>query len=109
MTSNEGALLGLEHLLSVGMREFIVRSGEPDAERRACRDCLHLRGALSLWCTDEDAKEHWGTSTPGFQGCRYWKPMRRVENLPTRRPLLWWRKPVPRIDEYRMILVDLKD
>lgn len=51
----------------------------PNEKRRACKDCRHLKGALSLLCTNDAAAEHRGTSIPGIRDCDYWEPMLPVE------------------------------
>lgn len=63
------------------MLEAILKSGEPDAERRSCTDCRSNRAAVSWWCTDEKAREQNGTGIPGFHGCPFWKPVRKYDEL----------------------------
>jgi hypothetical protein len=47
----------------------------PDANQKRCYDCWYLRGAVSLWCTNEDARGYRGTGMPGICKCQFWKPM----------------------------------
>lgn len=43
-------------------------------EKKSCYDCGHLKSALSLWCTNEEAKKARGTTLPGCIKCTFWKP-----------------------------------
>lgn len=60
----------------------------PDAVRRSCYDCRSLRGAVSLWCTNDEAVKWRGTQIPGVTGCTFWTPMRM---RPKRPKPLWAR------------------
>lgn len=51
----------------------------PNEKRRACKDCRHLKAAVSLWCTNDDASKRRRTSIPGIRDCEYWEPMLPVE------------------------------
>lgn len=62
------------------MLEFIHCS-PPNAERRACEDCRWLRGAVSLWCTNEAACIFHGTAIPGATHCKFWKPGRTAADV----------------------------
>lgn len=72
------------------MTEFVFRSTKPDTDRRACKDCLHLRAAVSLWCTEDKATQHRGTKIPEAIGCTFWKPARMVEQLSFRERFRIW-------------------
>ena len=63
------------------MREFYVRSGAPDPNRKACKDCRFLKGAVSLWCKNEDAVKWRGTAIPGVYDCQFWQGMRTWSEL----------------------------
>lgn len=67
-----------------GVIEFRYRSGEPDPERRSCRDCRFVRGAVSLWCMNHEACKARGTKIPGCVGCPFWRPMLPAEKRG------WW-------------------
>jgi hypothetical protein len=68
------------------MYEQIIKGGPPDAARRACDDCRHMKAALSWWCTNKAACDARGTSIPGVHSCTFWEPARRYEDL------TWWEK-----------------
>jgi hypothetical protein len=64
------------------MIEAVLRKGrEPDAERKACADCRHCKGAVSWWCKNPTAVRENRTSIPMFKGCRHWEPCRTQEQL----------------------------
>lgn len=60
---------------------FYLTSGEPDADRKGCKDCSHMKGAVTLWCENKEAIAKRGTSLPGTRNCPYWSP------IPTKRQL----------------------
>lgn len=62
------------------MLELLAKE-RPDATQKRCYDCTHLRGAVSLWCTNKDAVKRRGTSIPGTDRCPSWAPMRMWEDL----------------------------
>lgn len=62
----------------------------PDAERRACVDCGHLRGAVSWWCASSVAAARRRTRIPGHERCPDWTPALRLADLP------WWRRWIAR-------------
>lgn len=67
--------------------QSVLRKGTThDTDRRGCQDCLHLRGAVSWWCTSGPAKKFRGTSIPGVHDCSFWAPCLKHEDLPL------WRK-----------------
>jgi len=47
-------------------------------DKRSCHNCSYLTGALSLWCTNEEAKRARGTSIPGCIKCPYWSPNKKL-------------------------------
>lgn len=51
-----------------------VASEPPDPEQKRCYDCRFMKGAVSWWCTNEEAIEYSGTSIPGFCQCKFWQP-----------------------------------
>lgn len=57
----------------------------PDSEKARCYDCRFLKGAVSWWCTNDEAKEARGTSIPGICQCPYWEP---AKYKPPRKSLL---------------------
>lgn len=61
--------------------EFIAKKSTPDASVRGCEDCLFLRGAVSLWCTNRNAIARRRTAIPGTFDCPQWKPLRTWESL----------------------------
>ena len=42
--------------------------------KKHCTDCAFLKGAMSWYCTNEDAKQMRGTSLPAICLCPFWKP-----------------------------------
>lgn len=84
------------------MIEFVYTAGLPDAERRACKDCRFLQGAVNLWCVSDAARQAHGTNLPGRSACAFWEPMLNVHALTVeeRRELLAGRST-------RVIAVDL--
>lgn len=57
------------------MYEFRYTAGSPNAERKACPDCRHLKGAVTLWCTNKKAIAAHGTAMPRRILCQFWEPM----------------------------------
>ena len=43
-------------------------------EKQSCADCKHLRGYVSLWCINKEAREYRGTGIPGVIKCHFWGP-----------------------------------
>lgn len=43
-------------------------------EKKHCTDCAFLKGALSWYCTNDDAKKMRGTSLPAICQCPFWQP-----------------------------------
>ena len=41
--------------------------------KKNCSNCIHLKGAISLWCTNENAKKARATSIPGVSNCPFWE------------------------------------
>jgi len=41
--------------------------------RLNCSECVYLKGAVSLWCTNKEAIERRGTSIPAVSNCPCWK------------------------------------
>ena len=41
--------------------------------KKNCSNCIHLKAAISLWCTNEDAKTARGTSIPAVSNCPFWE------------------------------------
>ena len=41
--------------------------------KKNCADCIHLKGAISLWCTNKNASKARGTSIPGVSNCPFWQ------------------------------------
>lgn len=48
----------------------------PNARRKGCADCIHMKAAVSWWCTNEEAKKAFRTAIPGRVGCPFWEPNR---------------------------------
>jgi hypothetical protein len=67
---------------------FIGYGGEPDAQRRACEDCAHLRAYVSLWCGSREASEARGSNLPGVYHCTFWEPMPLLPPPPRH----WWQR-----------------
>ena len=63
------------------MRKFLCVKGEPDVERRGCKDCRFLQGAVTLWCMNAEACKARGTATPGAIECDEWQPMLKPEEI----------------------------
>jgi hypothetical protein len=62
--------------------EAVLRKGrEPDAERKACADCRHCKGAVSWWCKNPEAVRQRGTSIPGVIKCPFWEPCRTAAEV----------------------------
>ena len=65
---------------------------KPDAALRRCYDCAHLKGAVSWWCTNEEAIKYRGTQIPGVKDCPFWAPA-PIEDPPFRiRLLRFWNR-----------------
>lgn len=63
--------------------EYRVVLGTATVARRGdCRDCLHLRGAVTWWCHSELAVAEHGTSIPGRTGCPFWEEAERASDPP---------------------------
>lgn len=61
------------------MIELVLDKGvEANEYARGCADCLYCRGALSLWCTNDDAVKYRRTHFPGVVGCGFWEPARKA-------------------------------
>ena len=43
-------------------------------EKHSCYDCKYLKGYISLWCTNFDAREYRRTGIPGIIKCHFWAP-----------------------------------
>ncbi len=67
----------------------------PDAKSRGCNDCKHLKGAVSLWCTSDEACKARGSHIPGVIHCTYWEAMERAR---------WYHK-----FDFETSIVDLSD
>lgn len=63
------------------MIEAIAISGQPDAAKRSCYDCQHCKAAVSWWCTNDNAVKERKTKIPGTEGCKYWNPIRSINDL----------------------------
>jgi hypothetical protein len=63
------------------MQELILKTEEPDCERKSCCDCQYFRAAVSWWCVNEECSDVRGTRFPGIINCPYWKPARSWEDL----------------------------
>lgn len=63
------------------MIEVLLRRTLPDAERRGCPDCAHMKAAVSWWCTSDDAIEYRGTSFPGVHSCQFWEPCKTLVGM----------------------------
>jgi len=55
----------------------VILARDEKARRGDCRDCWYLRGAVNLWCGNEEAAARRGTYIPGVRNCPYWKEARR--------------------------------
>jgi len=92
------------------MIEAVMVEGTPDSSKRGCYDCTNLRGAVTLWCVDEDARQQGGTGS-GVTGCVYWKPVKTLAELEAdvvaRRTALPWymRWTVPGVDTSKMMRI----
>ena len=42
-----------------------------------CKDCRHLTGYVSLWCTSKTARAAHGTGIPGRGDCKFWEEAER--------------------------------
>lgn len=72
------------------MIDFVyIGDVKPDETQRRCYDCVHLRGAVSLWCTNEEAVEARGTNIPGVRECDFWAPLRAKKDLSLKERLLY--------------------
>jgi len=50
---------------------------KPDPKQARCYDCLYLKGAVTLWCTNEKAVKYRGTRIADIRECfRFWEPMK---------------------------------
>lgn len=59
----------------------------PDAARRRCYDCAHMRAYVTWWCTNDAAIRARGTGIPGVCLCPFWAP---ASYRPPRSPLGPW-------------------
>lgn len=59
------------------MIEMRIGSGVPDATKKRCYDCKHMKAAVSWWCTSEEASDYHGTHIPGFDNCKFWEPIKK--------------------------------
>jgi len=50
-------------------------TGEPDAQHKACEDCRHIYGLVTMWCKSEEAIERRNTRIAGTHNCPQWEPM----------------------------------
>lgn len=64
------------------MIELRVLQGEPDAERKSCCDCRHMKAAVTWWCTNKEASKAMGTSFPGVIQCPFWEPAKKYVRKP---------------------------
>ena len=78
------------------MYYFILRGTEPS--KGHCSDCAHLKGAVSLWCTNDEAKDHYNTAIPAQKNCPFWAPALVYENLS------WWEKLKANLSDSAIIL-----
>jgi hypothetical protein len=63
------------------MYDAVLVKGTPDSEKRSCFDCQYCQGAISWWCTNDDAREERGTSIPGCIDCPHWEPCKTIDEL----------------------------
>jgi hypothetical protein len=68
------------------MISAVIKNGTPDAQRKACFDCDHCKGAISWWCRNKDAIGERETQIPGIENCPYWKPVKTLKELK------WWER-----------------
>ncbi len=61
------------------MIELRVIEGQPDADRKSCVDCRHMKAAVCWWCTNQKAIKYRGTSFPGVHSCQFWEPALKVD------------------------------
>ena len=54
---------------------------ETPEQRKSCYDCKYLKGYVSLWCKNEQAIEHRGTSIPGCIHCPFWEKMKNKDDF----------------------------
>lgn len=66
--------------------EVILKSAEPDIEKRSCFDCKHCKAAVSWWCYNQEAVIHRGTALPTAFQCKYWEPVRTFKET------TWWER-----------------
>lgn len=59
-----------------------VIDGTPDADKRGCKDCRHMRGAVSWWCMNDEARKRHGSGIPGYRDCENWEPCATLAELP---------------------------
>lgn len=64
------------------MIEAVLKNGRlPDETKRACEDCRNCKGAVTWWCTSDEAIKARNTSFPGVDNCPYWVPCRTEASL----------------------------
>lgn len=57
-----------------------VAKEPPDPELKRCYDCCFMKGAVSWWCTNEEAIAVRGTLIPDVCKCRFWEPAKYRPN-----------------------------
>lgn len=63
------------------MISCVLKSGQPNAQKRNCFDCKFCKGAVSWWCTNKGAVKDRGTSIPGVNNCPHWEPVKTIGEL----------------------------
>ena len=53
----------------------------PPEEKKSCSDCNHLKGVISWWCGNEEAKKARGTAIPGCILCPYWEKQVQIKPI----------------------------
>jgi hypothetical protein len=63
------------------MYETLIIEGKADTERKECYDCKYLKGAMTWWCTNDDAVKVRGTAYTKVCNCPYWEATTHIDDL----------------------------
>lgn len=63
------------------MSEFVVVKGQPNSNKKECRDCKFLFSLVTLWCANKKAIEYRTIRLANAINCEFWQPMRDWNEL----------------------------
>jgi hypothetical protein len=76
----------------------VLAEGCAHSGKRQCEDCAHCKGAVSLWCTNDDAIRKRRTAIPGAINCRHWSPCERLDDM------AWWQRWLAKVNPGALIV-----